>query len=490
MAGNKVYITLEVDDKGSAVIRRMGNKTDQAFDKMKAKAASASTGMGSSLQKLKKHWMAVTAAMAAVIYVAKKTMDSFTEAASTSEQLNVRLQHLLGSVEEGNKLFKEMGDYAGRVPFEYREIMESATALAGVMKGGVGEIKQWMPLIGDLAAVTGLSIQDTTSQVIRMYSAGAASADMFRERGVLAMLGFQAGVSYSAEETRKIMMESWNKAGSQFKGATDDLGTTWKGIMSMFSDMWFAFRNMVMDNDVFVYMKTGAGELLKQIKTLKKQGNLDVWAKEMAEGMITAFKAMVLSVTKIIDVWNRLKILWNLVASGFQTVISVFMTGVAKLYKVKAWLDEHILMNKELAEVERGLANQAQNFANEYSDAANRNAEDAALLAGEFNNLTENTKAWFDELEKTIEAEKEASASTDILSEKINSSTNIIDKNAQAIKEMTTEWNAWMESTGTTYLAEDEYTKWLKDTVDGLNKIVDEAEKTGKISDVSGFHQS
>jgi len=127
---------------------------------------------------------------------------TFIDAASASEQFRVRLRQLLGDVEEANKLFASMEELASLVPFQYREIMESATALSGVMRDGREEIEGWMPIILDLAAASGLTVEETTSQIIKMYSAGAAAADMFRERGILAMLGFQAGVSYTAEETR------------------------------------------------------------------------------------------------------------------------------------------------------------------------------------------------------------------------------------------------------------------------------------------------
>ena len=101
-------------------------------------------------------------------------------------------------------MFETMSKFAAKVPFEYEKIMSSATALAGVMEGGVDEVEQWMPMISDLAAVSRLSIEETTGQIIRMYSAGAAAADLFRERGITAMLGFQAGARYTAEETREI----------------------------------------------------------------------------------------------------------------------------------------------------------------------------------------------------------------------------------------------------------------------------------------------
>jgi len=232
----------------------------------------------------------------------------FIDAGNTTEQLRIRLQHLLGSVEEGNKLFNAMADYAGKVPYEYKEIMSAATALAGVMKGGTEEVKQWMPMIGDLAAVTGLNVQETTSQVIRMYSAGAAAADMFRECGMLAMMGFQAGVHYTAQETREMMMKEWKKAGSQFYGATLDMGKSWKGMMSFFGDAWFQFRDSVMGAGVFDFMKEGANMALQEIQRLKDESKLDKWAKEMSDKIVASFEAIVIGAASVSDAFAGWKL--------------------------------------------------------------------------------------------------------------------------------------------------------------------------------------
>ena len=181
---------------------------------------------------------------------------SFIDTARETENYRIRLRALLGSVEEGNRMFDEMREYASRVPFTFQQIMGSATALSGVIKGGVDEIAtKWMPLIGDLAAVSGLTIEETTQQVIRMYSAGAASADLFRERGITAMLGFQAGVSYSAEETRTKLIDAWQDTSSKFKGATEEMAGTWDGIVSMIKDKWDLLKQTIMDAGLFDYLK-------------------------------------------------------------------------------------------------------------------------------------------------------------------------------------------------------------------------------------------
>jgi hypothetical protein len=229
---------------------RFADKTQRRFNRINLKKA------GMALLSFRNALIATAGA-----YGLGRLSGSFLTAARTTENYQLRLNALLGSVEKGNRLFKEMAEFAGQVPYEFNEIMGAATQLSGVMSGGIEEIKQWMPLIADLAAVSGLGIRQTTEQVIRMYSAGAASADLFRERGITAMLGFQAGVSYSAEETRAQLMKAFEDPESKFKGATKEMAKSWDGMMSMIADKWFQFRNMIMEAGVYDYLKARLKEI-------------------------------------------------------------------------------------------------------------------------------------------------------------------------------------------------------------------------------------
>jgi len=302
----KLKIELVVDDKGSVVVKRATDKMSRGFGKADKSVRKVDRSVDKLTSSVKLLRPVVTAAAGAFgMWQIKQVAGNFLAAANAAENYRTRLKVMLGSQAEGNRMFKEMADFAGRVPFEYDKIMASATSLSGVMRGGVDEVKQWMPLIGDLAATTGLTVEETTGQVIRMYSAGAGAADLFRDRGILAMMGFKAGVSYTAEETRKKMMEEWKKAGSQFRGATGELAKTWQGTMSMFGDQWFQFRNLVMDAGVFDVLKEQAQALLSEIERLKEERTLEEWA----EGISTALETLI---SRIETFYNRLKWLYDL----------------------------------------------------------------------------------------------------------------------------------------------------------------------------------
>lgn len=171
------------------------------------------------------------------------------------ELLELRMSALLGSQEQAAILFKDVSKFAAQVPFAFEEVAESATQLAGIATKGAQEVSAILPVIADLAAVSGLTMRQTTEQVIRMFSAGAGSADLFRERGTLAMIGFQAGVSISAAETKKILLEAFIDPESKFRETSKKLANTWTGLMSILGDKWFQFRQFVAETTVFEPLK-------------------------------------------------------------------------------------------------------------------------------------------------------------------------------------------------------------------------------------------
>jgi len=87
--------------------------------------------------------------------------------------------------------------------FFIREIQAGAGNLDSCYKKIADELNEILKLTGNVAAVTGLDFRTTAEQIQRSFSSGIGSADLFRERGVRALLGFKAGVEVTTEETKK-----------------------------------------------------------------------------------------------------------------------------------------------------------------------------------------------------------------------------------------------------------------------------------------------
>lgn len=356
MAEQKLFVKLALQNREFA---RGMKKSKSQLKGLK----SSTKGLGDSLKMLKR-----IAVAAFVGWGIKKLAGSFLDAANEAQGYQVRLNALLGSQEEGNRLFKEMAEYAGKVPHQFSEIMGAATALAGVMKGGVDEVSKYMPLIGDLAAVTGLSIMDTTGQIIRMYSAGAASADMFRERGILAMMGFTAGVKYSAEETREIMFNAWEATGSKFKDVTKELAKTWAGTMSMFKDQWFQFRVEVMEAGPFQAMTEQAHILLAEIQRLKEEGRLAEWAHEMAVAIVGGMSYAVEATQFLVITVKAVSLAFEAVTATVEWSMGLILAALQKVLEASAWIYK-MTGFKRLAQEARASAAGVQVLKESFQDA-------------------------------------------------------------------------------------------------------------------------
>jgi len=159
------------------------------------------------------------------------------------ESLEIRLKALFGSAEEGARAFDVMLKFAGQVPFSLQEIQNAAGNLA-VVSDDADELGNVLKITGNVAAVTGLSFQQTAEQIQRSFAGGIAAADVFRERGVRNMLGFKAGATVTAEETIAAFQKAFGEGG-EFGNVTNELANTLGGTLTMIKDKFFAFQKAV-----------------------------------------------------------------------------------------------------------------------------------------------------------------------------------------------------------------------------------------------------
>jgi len=318
------------DKKQLQIVLKMKDMASKELKRVQGIARKFGTSLSGMFKGIARTVLSLKGAIVGLLAVMalRKVATGFIEVASTTEQLGIRLRVLLGDVKEAGILFQDLTEFAGRVPFEYREIMESATMLAGIMKGGRKEIMEWMPLIGDLAAATGLSIQVASEQVMRMLSAGASAADRFRERGVLAMLGFTAGVTYTVEETRGKLMSAWKDTNSKFANSMKLLAQSWAGLMSMMSDAWFQLRDEVMRAGLFDFMKKGVQVILDEINRLKKEGVLKDWAMETSESVMNIIETLMRAWTWVRRVVEGVKTLFAAIKVEFYIFSALLWKSV------------------------------------------------------------------------------------------------------------------------------------------------------------------
>ena len=257
------------------------DRANSQVSKSSRKMSSNMNQFGKSLDRVGKRVLQFGSLFAVAFggYQLKKVLD----AGRVVEDLQVRLKALFGSAEEGAKSFQVMLEYAGKVPFSLGEIQKGSGNLAVVAKDAE-ELKEILFLTGNVAATTGLDFRQTAEQIQRSFSSGIASADVFRERGVGSLLGFQKGAEVSVAETIKVFKEAFGKGG-KFGNVTKDLATTLTGTLSMLGDKLLQFR-LAISESFTAEIKTQLSGMNKALQKSSKE--VEIIGKAIGEKLAGA----------------------------------------------------------------------------------------------------------------------------------------------------------------------------------------------------------
>ena len=261
----------------------------------KDKTRAAFNGVRAGLTNLRSAVFSVQSAIAGI--GGALVIRNLISVGSEVEQLGVRFNFLFGNVREGQKAFDGLIDFASRVPFSLEEISSASGNLAVVSKDA-DDLQRILKITGNVAAVTGLDFRTTAEQIQRSFSSGIGSADLFRERGVRALLGFQAGMQVTTEKTIERFEELFGPNG-KFGKATEVLSTTFEGTLSMLSDKLFKFKLDSNRAGFFDFVKTGLSEFNKLLE--KNEEGLKKFSENLSNSLITATKAILIGSARIID---------------------------------------------------------------------------------------------------------------------------------------------------------------------------------------------
>lgn len=359
MAKN-IEVTLTLDTK------KFKGQLAGAQRQMKSFGGSAGVAKGSIIGLAAR--FAPLAAAAVGVAAAFKQVGASVGAARKIQDIGVVLKNVVGDAEGGALALQQVRDIAQELPFAFEEIAGATPALATVSKS-LGDLEENTRLAADIAAVTGLSFQDASSQLQRAFSGGAGAADMFREKGVLAMAGFEAGASYSIDETRAKLKEF----GDSIDGAANDLNTTLTGSLSQAGDRFFSFQAAM--GDAIVPEFTAFINKMVEIFDSNKE-TITAFAKTMGEGLVGAFYTVLEVGAVVIDyfsmLFSALKSVATFINDKFGDVIFTVFDSAAKVIggvvEAVAFLGKGIGKLIELA----GGSNDITQFFDNIQNAANK----------------------------------------------------------------------------------------------------------------------
>lgn len=270
---------------------RVVDKTQRALGRIDKRLG----GINSRMLSLGKLAAVATTAIAAI--GAAKLAKGFVNVAREMENLEVRFGFLFGSIEEGAKAFEELNKFAGEVPFSLEEIVAASGSLAVISKDAK-ELGANLRLAGNIAAVAGLDFKTTGEQLQRALSGGISAADLLRDRGIKAMLGFKDGVKITVEETAIALEKAFGPNG-RFGNAAMAMADTLDGVVSMVGDKWLRFQVSLMDAGPFDMLKASV-QLLNEVLE-KNFGSIEKAGAKIGEAIVSAAEKTILGAGSILD---------------------------------------------------------------------------------------------------------------------------------------------------------------------------------------------
>ena len=292
-----------------------------AKDKTRTALASVQAGLG----RLQSTVFSIQGALAGI--GGALVIRSLVNVGSQVENLSVRFAFLFKGMEEGNKAFNTLIDFAAKVPFSLEDISAASGNLAVVSKDAE-ELAKILAITGNVATVTGIDFQTTATQIQRAFAGGIAAADIFREKGVRELLGFEAGAKATAKETRKAFNDVFGPDG-EFGKAMEVMAVTFTGTLSMLSDKLFKFKLETNRAGFFDFVKNSLVVVNRIVEENSKL--LGEFSKAEGEGLVGFIKQAILGTAALMDMLAPIFRVINNGLAGLMEVIKAMPPGVREL---------------------------------------------------------------------------------------------------------------------------------------------------------------
>ena len=404
---DKLVVKIEAD---LGDLKRGLNKANNQIKSSSSKMSNSFKQLGDTLNRVGKRVIVFGGLLGGAFgaFQVKKVVDVGRQI----EDLQVRLKALFGTAEEGAKAFDVMVKFASRVPFTLSQIQRASGNLAVVSKDAE-ELAEILEITGNVAGATGLDFEQSATQIQRSFSGGIASADVFRERGVRAMLGFQAGSEVSISETIRAFKEKFGRGG-EFGDVTNDLANTLTGTLSMLEDKLFQFRKAISDEftvvvtEQFKELNQNFDESSKAIEELGRSigrnlGDALKFAVDNIDELTTALKALGVFLASavgiaVINLIAKLNTL-TVTVLGLVTAYNVLSDALEKVRefdkKAKEEYEKSINTTDDLAKIFRILGLDVNNTGNafeEYVEKIMKVKEETEFIIATENELKEITE--------------------------------------------------------------------------------------------------
>ena len=304
MAKNIVEYVLSLKDKVSPTLKKIKNNIDKTDAKMQ-KLDNSISGLGVGIAGL------------AIGYGALKAI----KIAGEFEQTGIAFETMLGSVEKGQKLLKDLDEFAKKTPFSIRGVQDNSKLLLAVGISAENLIPT-MKALGDVSSGLSVPLERLALNYGQVRSQGKLTGRELRDFAI-------AGVPLTAQLAKQL-----NVAESAISGMVS------KGQIG-FPAVEQAFKSMSGEGGRF------ANLMDKQNKTFLGQWNeltesVQILARTVGQTLIPIIQPLVTLFAKVVA-----KAQSNSTAVKIWTKILVVLIGVigAVILVVKAWSVAQAILN-------------------------------------------------------------------------------------------------------------------------------------------------
>lgn len=224
MAKN-IKVVLELDDKNFNRGIKSATGNVNKLDK-------ESKGAGSSLNLL--------AAGLAAGATAALGLASAVNAARSVEDLGITLETLYGDATLAAAALETVKNKAAELPVALDAIQRGVPSLA-LVEDAMGGLGNTIEFTSGIASAFGMTFDEAATQVQRALSSGINSAEMFKDRGVAAFLGFEQGATVTAEQTKEAFLKNFDK----ITAANAKAAQSMTGQFSMLGDSVFQVQEAI-----------------------------------------------------------------------------------------------------------------------------------------------------------------------------------------------------------------------------------------------------
>ena len=284
----KVALTLDTKDFNKKITRAKGQMS--SFGGASKVTTGSIIGLAARLAPL----AAIIAGVGTAFSGLKRSLD----VASEIEDVGVTLGNIVGTAEGGAAALNKIKDIAKELPVSFQELAASAPALSTV-SGTIGELEDNIRLAADIAGNFGIPFEVAAGQLQRAFSAGSGAADVFREKGVLAAAGFEAGVTLSIDETIAKLREF----GTEIEGSAEKLAKTYSGAVNQAGDAVFDFQSEIgnaIKPELTVFIQTLTERFRENEEEVREL------AKQIGTSVVNGFIKLGRAVALLIDFTRKL----------------------------------------------------------------------------------------------------------------------------------------------------------------------------------------